>query len=57
MAEKQKLEISDVLSCKEVEPAIFEIELRLDDGQLATLRLNGFTLQSLRHQIFQGTFA
>ena len=47
----QKLAITNIDSVKEVEPAIFEVVVALQDGSKATLRMNAFTLMALGNQI------
>jgi hypothetical protein len=46
-----RLDISNIDSVKEVEPAIFEIVVSLQDRSKATLRMNAFTLMALGDQI------
>lgn len=43
----QKLAVTGIGAVREVEPAIFEIELKLEGGDFARLRLNVLALQEL----------
>jgi hypothetical protein len=47
----QKLAVSKIDTVKEVEPAIFEIVVTLQDNSKATVRMNAFTLTTLRDQL------
>jgi hypothetical protein len=49
--EGPRLDISKIDSVKEIEPAIFEIVVSLQDNSRATLRMNGSTLTALGDRI------
>jgi hypothetical protein len=48
-----QLNIAGIIDVKEVEPAIFEVQVKLEGGAIAILHMNVFTLEKLRVRLDQ----
>lgn len=46
-----KLSVSKIDAVEEVEPAIFEIAMTLEDGSKAQLRMNALTMEALNQAL------
>lgn len=55
--ESMRLEVKSIEHVEEIEPAMFEIVVRLEDGTTATLEMGSTTIRCLMAEIVSYTIA